>query len=99
MDISISKCDVAEIISESQRFMFHIFTVHLIINLIDNKPSEILNETILKTLLATVIAVIVYYVSIKKLIDPKLKKLKVACNIKDTKSNIIDEYDPQYSTK
>jgi len=93
MDISISRCNVVEIISESQRFLFHIFIVHIIINLIDNKPYEILNENILKTLLATIIAVIIYNISIKKIIDPKIKKLKNMCTELENDTN-IDDIDP-----
>lgn len=93
MDLSISRCDVVEIINESQRFLFHIFIVHLVINLIDNKPNEILNETILKTLLATVIAVIIYNISIKRFMDPKLKKLKKMCTELEDNDE-IDEHDP-----
>ena len=90
MDISISRCSVIEIISESQRFLFHIFIVHIIINLIDNKPYEIINENILKTLLATIIAVIIYNIYIKKIVDPKIKKLKKMCTELEDHKNIDD---------
>ena len=76
INMKISKSDIVDIISESQRFMFHIFIVNMMTHLIDNKPEEILGETIIKTLLATAIAVIIYNIFIKKLIEPKLKKLK-----------------------
>jgi hypothetical protein len=93
MDISISRCNVVEIINESQRFLFHIFIVHIIINLIDNKPNEFLNENILKTLLATIIAVIIYNISIKRLIEPKIKKLKNMCTELEN-NTVIDDIDP-----
>jgi len=88
MDISISRCNVVEIINESQRFLFHIFIVHIIINLIDNKPNEIMNENILKTLLATIIAVIIYNIFIKKIIGTKIKKLKNMCTELENDINI-----------
>lgn len=76
---SISKCDILDIIQESHRFVFHIFTVHLLMLLIDNKLNELFDQKILKTLIATIFAVIIYNLSIKKLIQTKLNNLKKDC--------------------
>jgi hypothetical protein len=77
--INITKCDIIEIISEGHRFLIHVIFVSIFTNLIDGTVSEMFNKTLLKTLLATALSVIVYHILLKRVIEPKLKKLKKIC--------------------
>jgi hypothetical protein len=77
--VSISKCDIIDIIQDTQRFVFHIFTVNLFMSLIDNKLNEIFSRKIINTLIVTVLAVILYNITVKKLIQTKLNNLKKDC--------------------
>ncbi len=79
IDFSITNCDVSEIMSETNRFLFHILLVHIITHIIDGK-DELFGQQILKTLLITAIAIITYHILFKKLVEPKLKKIHNVCN-------------------
>lgn len=79
IDFSITKCDLSEIISESNRFLFHIMLIHVITNIIDGK-KEVFSSTLLKTLFITALAIICYHILFKKIVGPKLKKIQHICN-------------------
>ena len=85
---TVTKCDIIETIVEGHRFVIHIFLVALFTNLIDGNVNNIFSKTLLKTLLATILAVILYHILIKRVIEPKLKKLKKICD--DTKDKEED---------
>jgi hypothetical protein len=77
--ISISKCDILDIIQEAHRFIFHIFIVHVLSCFIDNRLDEIFSKQIINTLIVVVITVILYNITVKKLIQSKLNNLKKDC--------------------
>lgn len=79
IDFSLTNCDISEIISETNRFLFHIMLVHVIAHIIDGKDI-LFGEQIWKTLMITAIAVLCYHILFKKLVEPKLKKIQNVCN-------------------
>jgi hypothetical protein len=78
IDFSITKCDISEMISETNRFLFHILLIHIITHIIDGK-DELFGEPLVKTLYITAIAIMSYHILFKKLIEPKLKKIRSIC--------------------
>lgn len=86
IDFSITECDMSEIISESNRYIFHILLVHIITHIIDGK-DELLGLQTFKILFVTAVAIITYHIFFKKMTEPKLKKIKHVCKItnKETK--------------
>lgn len=72
------KCDIIDIIVEGHRFLLHIFLVSVITNLMDGN-KDIISVSLLKTLLATLITLIIYHLFIKRILEPKMKKLKNIC--------------------
>jgi hypothetical protein len=76
---NIKPCDMTDIISETSRFLFHITLVHIATYLIEGR-EEFFNAIIIKTLFVTAIAVILYHVTIKKIIEPKLKNVRTVCD-------------------
>lgn len=79
-DLSITQCEMSDIIEESHRFLLHISLVHVLTYIIDGK-QELFNSEIIKTLVVTAIAIIIYNVVFRKIIKSKLKKVKSACYI------------------
>lgn len=75
IDLRIKKCDFMDIIGESTRFLSHLLLLHIISYTIDGK-EELFNKSFLKTLLFTLLAVVIYNISIKKIVEVKVKKLK-----------------------
>jgi hypothetical protein len=78
LDFSITNCDASDIITETNRFLFHIMLIHIITHIIDGK-DELFNQQFFKTLLITAIAIITYHILFKKLVDTKLKKIQSVC--------------------
>ena len=84
-DLSVTQCEMSDIIEESHRFLLHISLVHVLTYIIDGKP-ELFGPDIIKTLAITAIAIIIYNIIFRKVIKSKLKKVKSACYI-----NIYDD--------
>ena len=80
IDFSVSNCDMSEIISESNRFLFHILLVHVITHLIDGE-DELFGMKTIKTLFITAVAIMSYHIFFKKMTEPKLKKIKSICKV------------------
>ena len=78
----ITACNLAQIIAESNRFLFHISLIHIATSIIEDK-KEIFNETLFKTLLITSMAILMYHVFFRKLVEPKVEKMKIVCGIDD----------------
>lgn len=78
LDFSVTNCDISDIISETNRFLFHIMLIHIITHIIDGKDDLFGTQTI-KTLFITALAILSYHVLFKKLVEPKMKKLKTIC--------------------
>lgn len=82
MDFTITKCDLVEIIFEIVRFLSHITLLHILNYLIDAK-EELFDINYLKMMLFTAIAITMYHITIKKMLNPKNKKLKIVCDGRD----------------
>lgn len=78
INFSISNCDISDIIIETNRFLFHIFLIHIITHMIDGK-DELFGQQLFKTLLITTLAIITYHVLFKKSVEGKLKKIHNMC--------------------
>jgi len=78
LDFSITNCDVSDIITETNRFLFHIMLVHIITHIVDGN-DDLFGPQIFKTLLVTAISIITYHILFKKLVDAKLKKIQSVC--------------------
>lgn len=81
LDFSITNCDVSDIITETNRFLFHITLVHIMTHIVDGN-DDLFGPQIFKTLLVTAIAIITYHILFKKLVDSKLKKIQSVCKPK-----------------
>lgn len=80
IDLSISQCEMSDIIEETHRFLLHISLVHVLTYIMDEK-TELFTKDIIRTLAVTAIAIIIYNIFFRKIIKPKLKKVKSACYI------------------
>ena len=94
--LDISQCNIAQIIGESSRFLFHVLLVHISTNIIDGK-TDFFNEDFFRTLLITALAITMYHVFFRKLVEPKIEKMKIICY--DTakrlrKKTELDKVDP-----
>jgi hypothetical protein len=78
IDFSITSCDVSDMITEINRFLFHIMLLHVITYTIDGK-DELFGNSVFKTMFITAMAVISYHILFKKLINSKLKKIQSIC--------------------
>lgn len=76
--LNISQCNVAQIVGESNRFLFHIFLVHVTTCLIEGKKN-IFGEELFKTLLITSIAIVMYHIFFRKIVEPNVEKMKLIC--------------------
>lgn len=81
---SITPCDIADIVSETNRFLFHITLVHVVSCIIDPK-EEFLGSQVIKTLFITALAIILYHILCKKIVEPKLKSIRSVCEDKTPK--------------
>ena len=94
--LNISKCNIAQIIGETNRFLFHVLLVHISTCII-NGNINFFTEDLFRTLLITSMAIIMYHIFFRKIIEPKLEKMNLICfnkrkrNIKKVK---IDKKDP-----
>lgn len=78
IDFSVTNCDISDIITEANRFLFHVALVHILTHIIDGK-DELFGPHAIKTLFVTAIAILSYHILFKKLVDPKLKKIQYIC--------------------
>lgn len=78
-DLTITQCDISDMITEISRFMSHIVLIHILTFMIDRK-DELFGQQVFKTLFATACAVLIYHVLFKKFIGAKLKNMQSECN-------------------
>jgi hypothetical protein len=94
---NITQCNLAQMIAESNRFLFQVLLVHIATCVIEGK-KEIFSETLFKSLLITAIAIVMYHIFFRKLVEPKLEKMKMVCsrdiNKRKEKINILHRQDP-----
>ncbi len=89
-DLSITNCDISDIVTEVSRFMYHILLVHLITYAIDKK-DELFGSQVFKTLFITAFAVMMYHIFFKKFMNTKLKNIQSVCNSDKEYTNIKDK--------
>lgn len=75
----VNNCDLVDIIIEIIRFLSHITLLHLINYAIDDK-EKLFETNYLKVMLFTALAIIIYHISIKKIFQNKIKKMKSVCD-------------------
>lgn len=80
ISFKITRCDMSDVITETNRFLFHITLIHIITHIIDGK-DDLFGEQIIKTLIVTALAILVYNIVFKKIVEPKLKELHSMCNM------------------
>ena len=85
-DFFVTNCDISDIVTEINRFMFHIILIHVITCSIDTK-EKFFGIQLYKTLFVTVLAVIIYHTIFKKIVNGKLKKIQSYCNPDDNYNN------------
>lgn len=81
----ISQCNIAEMIGESNRFLFHVFLVHISSCIIEGR-SNFFGSELFRTLIVTAIAIVMYHIFFKKIMDPKVETMKLICYDKATKN-------------
>lgn len=77
-------CNVAQMLGESSRFLFHITLIHIGSILIDG--DSIMGDKFFKTAVMSVMAVICYHMFVRKWAEPNIKKMKIICK-RDGKRN------------
>lgn len=75
---NITQCNIAQMIAESSRFLFQVLLIHVATCIIEGK-DEIFSDTLFKTLLITAMAIVMYHIFFRKLVEPKLEKMKIIC--------------------
>lgn len=76
--LSISQCNLAQTIGETNRFLFHVILVHFATCIIEGKKA-FFGEELFRTLLITAMAITMYHVFFRKIIEPKIEKMKLIC--------------------
>ena len=76
--LNISRCNIAQILGETNRFLFHVILVHIATCIIEGK-KELFSEELFRTLLITAIAITMYHVFFRKIVEPKIEKMKLVC--------------------
>lgn len=77
--INITSCNIAQLIAESNRFLFHVLLIHISTCIIEGR-QEIFTETLFKTLLITAFAIVMYNLFFRKIVEPKIEKMKMICS-------------------
>lgn len=76
--MNISTCNISQTIGESSRFLFHVFLVHICTCVVEGK-SDFFSESLFRSLLITALAITLYHVVFRKIIEPKIEKMKLIC--------------------
>ena len=76
--LNINQCNLAQTIGESNRFLFHVMLVHIATCVIEGKKS-FFSEDLFRTLIITAMAITMYHVLFRKIIEPKIEKMKLIC--------------------
>lgn len=76
--LNINQCNIAQIIGESNRFLFHIFLIHITTCIVEKKDT-FFGVELFKTLLITAIAITLYHIFFRKIVEPKVEKMKLIC--------------------
>ena len=75
---NISQCNISQIIGEANRFLFHILLVHIASNIIEKK-NNLFGDELFRTLIITALAIVLYHILFRKIVEPKIEKMKLIC--------------------
>ena len=75
---NLTVCDIAQIVGESNRFLFHVMLVHIATIIIEQKKS-FFSEEFFRTLVITSTAIVLYHLFFRKIAEPKIEKMKLIC--------------------
>lgn len=76
--LEISQCNIAQTIGEANRFLFHVMLVHITTCMIEGK-KEFFGPELFRTLVITSLAIVMYHLFFRKIIEPKIEKMKLIC--------------------
>lgn len=93
----ISWCNIAQIIGESNRFLFHVMLVHTATTIVEGK-KEFFGEDFFRTLVVTATAIIMYHLFFRKIVEPKVEKMKLICYEGKDRTHKLREIDRQYES-
>jgi len=84
MDIfNVTQCNVAQMIGEANRFVFHTILISISTSIV-NGESISFNNKLFQTIVITTMAVVCYHLFIRKIVEPPLKKMKIICRNRQT---------------
>jgi hypothetical protein len=75
---NITWCNIAQIIGESNRFLFHVVLVHTATIIIEGK-REYLSKEFFSALVVTMTAIVMYHLFFRKIVEPKIEKMNLVC--------------------
>lgn len=75
---NMTQCNISQAVGDSNRFFFHVLLVHISTCILE-KDTQIFTEKLIRSLLVTGMAIILYHVFVRKLIEPKIEKMKLIC--------------------
>ncbi len=96
--LNISQCNLAQIVGETNRFLFHVMLVHFATCMIEGKKA-FFGEELFRTLLITAAAIAMYHVFFRKIIEPKVEKMKLICYDGNDRLAKKDELSKQYESE
>ena len=99
--INLTQCNVAQMYGEANRFLFHVLLIHISTCIIDG-DTNIFSDKLFKTLLITSMAIVLYHLFARKIVEPKVEKMKLICVNNEKRINKrskLDKKDPLVSEK
>lgn len=94
--LNISQCNIAQIVGETNRFLFHVMLVHFATCMIEGKKA-FFGEELFRTLIITSMAIAMYHIFFRKIIEPKVEKMKLICYDGKDRDNKKKEISKQYN--
>ena len=96
--LNISQCNLAQIVGETNRFLFHVMLVHFATCMIEGKKA-FFGEELFRTLIITATAIAMYHIFFRKIIEPKVEKMKLICYDGNDRLTKKDELSKQYESE
>jgi len=94
--LNINQCNIAQTLGESNRFLFHVMLVHFATCIIEGKKA-FFGEELFRTLLITAMAIAMYHVFFRKIMEPKIEKMKLICYDDEDRISKKKELSKQHS--
>jgi hypothetical protein len=95
--LEVNQCNVAQIVGESSRFLFHVLLVHISTCIVEGKKS-FFEEELFRTLLITAVAIAMYHIFFRKIVEPKIEKMKLIC-YDDIKERMVKKKEIEKNNK